>query len=116
MFFLLTFQFVYYNSRSTGRYIYRAQKQNQLISGKSTCIYIKNATLSGPYRQNLTKLKKTTSNEVSKCSGCCVNLHRCEMCEGGLGGVERHYNPSTFKKCLQKNLSWKVSILQLLKC
>ena len=45
-------------------------------------------------------------NEVSTSSGCsCGILQLYEVCKGGLGGVERHYNPSLIKKCLQQNRS-----------
>ena len=62
--------------------------------------------LMGPYRRKITKLKKNASNEVSICSRCCCGiLQLCDECKCSLGGVERHYNPSIFKKCLQKNRS-----------
>ena len=40
-----------------------------------------------PYRQKSTNLKKTASNKVSLCSGCCSGiLQLCDVCKGGLGG------------------------------
>ena len=63
----------------------------------------------GPYPQKNDKVLKKkffASNEVSTCSGCCCGiLHLCDVCKGGLRGVERHYNPSVFKKCVHKNRS-----------
>ena len=32
-----------------------------------------------------------------------VELYTCATCVKGFKGLERHYNPSLFKKCLQKN-------------
>ena len=50
--------------------------------------------------------KKIASIEVSTSSGyCCGNLQLCDVCEGGLGGDERHYNLSVFMKCLQEDRS-----------
>ena len=35
-----------------------------------------------------------------------VEIHSCAKCvKGGLGGVDRHYYPSVFKMCLQKDRS-----------
>ena len=46
------------------------------------------------------------SNELSTCSRCCRKiLQQCDVCKWGLGGFERHYNQSIFKKCLHKNRS-----------
>ena len=58
-------------------------------------------------RQKTTKLKKKiASKEVSTCTGyCCGNLQLCDVRKGGLVEIERHYNPSILKKCLQKNRS-----------
>ena len=57
------------------------------------------------------------SNEVSTGSRCCCGiLQLCNLCKKGVWGVERHYNPSLFKKyAAEKSLSWKVSNSQLLK-
>ena len=49
--------------------------------------------------------KKIASNEVSTCSGWCGILQLCDVREGGLEGVERHYNSSVFNKYLQKDRS-----------
>ena len=35
-----------------------------------------------------------------------VEFYSCAKCvKGGLGGVDRHYYPSVFKMCLQKDRS-----------
>ena len=59
-----------------------------------------------PPKMNKTKEKKFASNEVSTCSeSCCGNLQLCNVCKGCLGGVEKHYSPSVFKKYLHKDRS-----------
>ena len=45
-----------------------------------------------------------------------VKLYSLATCVKGVGGIERHYFPSIFKTITaEKLLSWKFSILQLLK-
>ena len=54
------------------------------------------------------QLKKSTSNEVSKCSRCCCGiLQLCDVCKGGLGGL----NGTTIHQYL-RNVCSNIALLR----
>ena len=73
--------------------------------------------LRGPYTHKMTELFFFFLIKYQHVADVLVGvLQLCDVCKGGFGGIECHYNSSIFKKCLQKKpLSWKVSFLHLLK-
>ena len=61
----------------------------------------------GPYWQKKTKIKeKNFPNEVSTCSGCCCGiLQLCDVCEGGLGGLNGTTIQEFLRNVEEKNRS-----------
>ena len=61
--------------------------------------------LEGTVPQKITEFKNKIfgSNEVWTFSRFCCGISQlCDVCKGAFRGFEWHYNPSIFKKCLQK--------------